>query len=60
MSKQTSSRPAREPYKAGPNGHGYCWETHPTSGVHCNHPIGHKKDGVPHQYPYVRPPIRWS
>ncbi|MFJ1667341.1 hypothetical protein ACIOK4_13330 [Streptomyces bottropensis] len=57
MSKQTSSHPAREPYKAGPNGHGYCWKTHPTQGVHCNHPIGHQ--GA-HQYPYVRPPIRWS
>lgn len=51
---------AREPYKAGPNGHGYCWAEHPQHGVHCTQPIGHKKDGVEHLYPYVRPAIRWS
>lgn len=51
---KTAVRPDVRP---GPLGHGYCWKTHPTQGVHCNHPIGHQ--GA-HQYPYVRPPIRWS
>lgn len=59
MSKKPSARPAREPYNAGPNGHGYCWKVHPTEGVRCTQPIGHEKQGVEHIHPYVRPAIRW-
>ncbi|MDX2759157.1 hypothetical protein PV729_45055 [Streptomyces europaeiscabiei] len=58
MSKRQTVRPDAQP---GPNGHSYCWATHPSSGVHCTQPIGHKARGVAqHSYPYVRPPVRWS
>ncbi|MFF6781465.1 hypothetical protein [Streptomyces sp. NPDC012510] len=54
MSQSTSPRPD---YQPGPLGHGYCWKTHPTQGVHCTGPVGHR--GA-HLYPYVRPALRWS
>jgi hypothetical protein len=55
--KQTTTTTPSRPAPTGPRGlGGYCWALHPTTGVHCTEPVGHRH--ADHWHTYTK--TRWT
>ncbi|MEV1063360.1 hypothetical protein [Streptomyces sp. NPDC050263] len=50
-----SEKEQTEPLPRVPNGHGYCWALHESTGARCAQPTGHSGE---HLDPYT-PSVSW-